>query len=212
MSFLARQAIGQLKSELNELKMLVVSERGQLELQYESVNSSWENLALEVDNKEREVIDRITVDHHVEINDFKKITEVKDEEIKGLRVEVACLEESLKNSIDEVITLREGLNMLKEQLNSVIQEHAKRTEDLIADKDRCVKEVMEKLNREHKAEIESIRSRFRLMAVAKIERSPSDTNLEMERGDIKEMAAHEAIISQVCFFYFYVFIYNRISI
>lgn len=160
MSILARQAMGQLRTELTDLKGLMFTERNQLELQYESLNSSWENLAADTDQKARAE--------------------------EALRSEVLGLEELLRESKEFAEALRREVEALRES-----------NREMLVEKDKCVREAIEKMARERKAEIESMRSRFKLMAVTTMERSPSDTNLEMERGDIKELSTHEAIISQV---------------
>lgn len=198
MAVLAQQAIGQLRLELNELKLCVVSERGNMEFQYESLTSSWENLAVEMDNKEREIVHRITIDHELEINDFKRVTETKEQELKTVQDEVMHLESSLRNSSEEISCLKKVVDELREEREKENEDFEKSLNELKADKEQSVKEVSEKLTREHKAEIENIRSRFRLMAVAKMERTPSETNLDgIERGEIKELTNHEAIISQL---------------
>lgn len=43
---------------------------------------------------------------------------------------------------------------------------------------RVVKEVTDQLNHDHRLELEAVRSRFRLMATATMERSPSECSLE----------------------------------
>lgn len=46
------------------------------------------------------------------------------------------------------------------------------------ERQRAVKEVTDKLNHDHRLEMEATRSRFRLMATATMERSPSECSLE----------------------------------
>jgi len=41
-----------------------------------------------------------------------------------------------------------------------------------------IKEVTDRLHREHRMELEGLRSRFRMVHASQMERSPSDTSLE----------------------------------
>ncbi|XP_023246260.1 RB1-inducible coiled-coil protein 1 isoform X2 [Copidosoma floridanum] len=60
-----------------------------------------------------------------------------------------------------------------------------------------LKEKCDKLHVEHRTEIETIRSRFKLMAASTMERSPSDSSLEkIERPDVIEIINHETILEQ----------------
>lgn len=198
MAVLARQAIGQLRSELNELRSLVVTDRSTMSMQYESLTSSWENLTVEIDNKEREIIHKMTTDHKMEIEDFKRLKELKEKEVMNLQKEVLQLEKSLQNSSEEVCLLKKAVHELQEEYEKEKKDMEKTVDDLKLEKQQCIKELSEKLVREHKAEIESIRSRFRLMSITKMERSPSESNLDgIERGESKELANHEAIILQL---------------
>lgn len=177
MGCVAKQATELLKLELTQLKSFVLSIKTGIECEYESLTSSWENLAMEMDNKEREIKQRMIIDHELELNDFKKLNEAKSEEI-----------DRLKLSLTELTDCQE-----KEK-----HDFEKRLDDIKLDKDHAVREVTEQLSRQHKAEIENMRSRFRLMAVGKMERSPSDPNLEkIERTDNKELINHETIIQHI---------------
>ncbi|KAK2584450.1 hypothetical protein KPH14_006829 [Odynerus spinipes] len=81
------------------------------------------------------------------------------------------------------------------------QKRIKELEDSLvaarAEQQRMVKEATDKLQLEYKTELETIRSRFKLMAASTMERSPSDSSLEkIERPDVIELANHEAILAQ----------------
>ncbi|XP_014294856.1 RB1-inducible coiled-coil protein 1 [Microplitis demolitor] len=67
-----------------------------------------------------------------------------------------------------------------------------------ADQSKLIKETTDKLQAEFKTEIETIRSRFKLMAASTVmERSPSDSSLEkIERPDVIELSNHESILAQ----------------
>ncbi|EFN87856.1 RB1-inducible coiled-coil protein 1 [Harpegnathos saltator] len=66
-----------------------------------------------------------------------------------------------------------------------------------SDQERMVKEATDKFQLEYKTELETLRSRFKLMAASTMERSPSDCSLEkIERTDVIELANHEMILAQ----------------
>ncbi|KAF2878808.1 hypothetical protein ILUMI_27364 [Ignelater luminosus] len=198
MAMLARQALGQLRSELMEYRALIVADRNTISMQYESLTSSWESLTIEIDNKEREIIHKMTTDHKMEIEDFKRLKESKEKEVMNLQNEVLQLETSLQNSSEEVCLLKKAVHELQDEYETEKKDMEKILESLKLEKQQCVKELGEKLVREHKAEIESIRSRFRLMSITKMEKSPSESNLDgIERGESKELVNHEAIILQL---------------
>jgi len=46
------------------------------------------------------------------------------------------------------------------------------------EKKAAIKEMTDRLNREHRMELEGLRSRFRMVHASQMERSPSDTSLE----------------------------------
>ncbi|CAK9828512.1 RB1-inducible coiled-coil protein 1 [Anthophora retusa] len=87
-------------------------------------------------------------------------------------------------------------------LTNTLTQHQKRIQELEEnlntarnDQQRMVKEATDKLQIEYKTELESIGSRFKLMASSTMERSPSDSSLEkIERPDVVELASH--ILSQ----------------
>jgi DNA-binding transcriptional MerR regulator len=64
-------------------------------------------------------------------------------------------------------SFQERIHELEEKLTTVQMEHQK-----------AIKEETEKLQHECKTQLETIRSRFKLMAASTMERSPSDSSLE----------------------------------
>lgn len=184
---MSRQNILVLKSELKELKSQIVDHRAEINLQYGFLGSSWENLSVERDNKEREMLQRVTVDHELEISDHKRVHQAKDEEIKSLRRENLHLETTIRNSAEESGILRGELDNISAKHKKQVEDLERQLLDASAERERMVKETAERLYRDHKAEIDSIRSRFRLMTM---ERSPSESSLEkIERLDLKDESA-----------------------
>ncbi|KAK4880673.1 hypothetical protein RN001_008819 [Aquatica leii] len=198
MAVVAKQAVDLLRIELKEFKSFVYLMRSGMEGQYESLSSSWETLTVELDNKEKEIVQKITTDHEIEMNDCKKENDIISQEVTSLKNHIASLERSLLNSTEEISSLKETLNQLKEDHEKEKMNLQAELVDSRIDKEQSIQKIKETLNREHKAEIESMRSRFRLMSFSKIDRSPSDPNLDkVERTENKETNQHEAIILQI---------------
>lgn len=84
-------------------------------------------------------------------------------------------------------SFQDRIQELEEKLAMVQVEHQK-----------AIKEKTEKLQHECKTQLETIRSRFKLMAASTMERSPSDSSLEkIERIDMIEIVNHETILEQM---------------
>ncbi|XP_013793437.2 calponin homology domain-containing protein DDB_G0272472-like [Limulus polyphemus] len=67
-------------------------------------------------------------------------------------------------------------------------------------KEEEIKELQERLDQDHKSEVESLRSRFRLaISTTTMERSPSDSSLEKSQvqKDVVELSKHEEAIANL---------------
>ncbi|XP_020277770.1 RB1-inducible coiled-coil protein 1 isoform X2 [Pseudomyrmex gracilis] len=107
-------------------------------------------------------------------------------------------EEAVKKTNDERFLEITSLTNSLTQCQKRIKELEDNLNTARSDQDRLVKEATDKFQLEYKAELETIRSRFKLMAASTMERSPSDSSLEkIERTDVIELANHEAIVAQV---------------
>lgn len=94
--------------------------------------------------------------------------------------EIARLGDSLARREAEIRKLQEALQASK------------------AEQEEAVKNATENCAKEYKTELDTIRSRFKLMAASSMERSPSDLSLEkIERPDVIELVNHEAIVAQM---------------
>lgn len=175
MHHLAKEATIQLRSELSDLRTQVLSDKTVVSQHYESLGSSWENLIVERDFKEKELVDSIKKDHELTVNDYKKIEQEKNEKIHNLLMEKSELEAEVLKSCANFSDLQETLNKLKEENEKKIQELLNQLSEKELEKERTIKETTERLNREHTTELQNIRSRFKLMTM---ERSPTDSSLE----------------------------------
>lgn len=189
----SRESLAQLKLELSQIRLQVLTDRNVLNKSCESLSSSWENLIVEKDSKDKETINNLKRNHETQLNEYK-IHEVSwHKAIETLKLEKGVLE-------NEMLKTNEALNELKECFDKKMEENLKEIENLQVElqgkdveKERNVKETTDRLNREHKAEIESIRSRFKLMTM---ERSPSDGSLE-KSGDFSSLPGHTTLLMQM---------------
>lgn len=87
-------------------------------------------------------------------------------------------EEAVKKTNDERFLEITSLTNSLTQCQKRIQELEENLATAHNDQERMVKEATDKLQMEYKTELETIRSRFKLMAASTMERSPSDSSLE----------------------------------
>lgn len=185
----SQESIKLLRQQISSIKTDATNEKQALQSELDNLLRSWDDLKAETKNHERELVQRLTVDHELEMNDLRQSLYVKDDEINTLKSE--------KNQLESQMEDRENkYKEEKDQLKKKIQELEQKISQQGVQREAAVKEVKEKMLNDHRNEIESLRCKFKLMT--SMERSPSDTSLEkIERPDIIDIASHEAIINQM---------------
>ncbi|KAJ8961273.1 hypothetical protein NQ318_008958 [Aromia moschata] len=109
---------------------------------YESLSSSWENLIVEKDNTGREIVEVMKRDFETSLEDLKKIERLKNEQIENLLLEKTALEAEVLKTCSDINELQENRRLQEKEV----------------EKEKGIKEATDRLNREHKAEIENISS------------------------------------------------------
>lgn len=192
----AHESMMVLKEEVLLMKFETEGHKQNLQNEIVMLTKAYDALIVETRNNERELVQRLTVDHELEMNDLKKSLYSKDDEIHSLKCE--------KNDLQErIFTIESTFNHEKELQAQTVQELVDQNSQLEikvnaanTHKEAAIKELKEKLRHDYKNEMESLRCKFKLMT--SMERSPSDTSLEkIERPDIIDIAYHETIISQL---------------
>lgn len=185
MSELSLKSIALLRDQLRTIGDDVNSNRTKFSSEFEKIENTWSSLKQQQENTERELVNRLTVDHELELSDIRKCLTAKDDEIAALKCDNSKLlgklantklesERAAKQTTDETDTLRARLEELQLKVAN-----------FECDKEKAVNELKDKLNREHKTEIESLRCRYKLMK--NMDRSPSDTSLEkIDRPELIE--------------------------
>ncbi|KAL4715117.1 hypothetical protein ACJJTC_012164 [Scirpophaga incertulas] len=186
-----------IKEELAKLKSDVIGQREQLECQYLELIDLWEKSNEEIALRHREQTQRLTVDHELEMSDIKAMLTQKNEVIETLKKEKDDIKSEHQKEVERLNIEHLATKELAARLQEQITGFDKRLEDIELQKQRDIKEMQEKLHLDYKAEIESLRSRFRLVTLTNMDRSPSESSLEkIERTDVIEIASHNAIVMQ----------------
>lgn len=192
----SQESITLLRQQISTIKADTTSEKQSIQAELDNLLRSWDELKAETKNHERELVQRLTVDHELEMNDLRQSLYVKDDEINTLKSEKLQLENGIKTCEDKFKGEKVHMDKKIRDMEQRVQELEKKISQQNVDREAAVKDVKERLLNDHRNEIESLRCKFKLMT--SMERSPSDTSLEkIERPDIIDIASHEAIINQM---------------
>lgn len=129
-----------------------------------------------------------------------------DEAMEHARMEKeTALEETREKKRLEMEEIRGSLESCQQTIRTLEENLAKAN----LEQQRAVKEATDKLQMEYKSELETIRTRFKMVAMATstMERSPSDFELEKidfptfvsvsQRPDVIDRSNHEAIVAKI---------------
>lgn len=185
MSQLSLNSIALLRDQLRNVGDDVNSNRANFASDFERIENTWSSLKQQQENSERELVNQLTVDHELELNDIRKGLTTKDDEIAALKCDNRKLLEKLANTKLESERIAKQTTDETDTLRARLEELQQRVANFENDKEKAVNELKDKLNREHKTEIESLRCRYKLMK--NMDRSPSDTSLEkVDRPELIE--------------------------
>lgn len=181
--------IHQLRDQLQQTIQAINANKETAQTDLVAIAKTCKVVEQEAKNRERELVQRLTVDHELEMNDIRQNLNGKEEEIQSMkseRMDMVAQHESEKCLLrDTAEKLAEEVGDMKKQL--VRLEEEKKQE---------LAETKERLIRDHKNEVELMRSRIKMMT--SVDRSPSDTSLEkIERPDMIDMVNHEMIVAQL---------------
>ncbi|XP_045484758.1 RB1-inducible coiled-coil protein 1 isoform X3 [Pieris rapae] len=187
-----------IKEELAKLKSDMEEQKRFMREKYTEIVENWAKSNEGMEIRFREEKQRLMVDHELELSDMKAALTEKDRIIEILKREKEEL--TIKHQ-KETERLEEEHKSTKEMLEQTWEEvkvFERKLEESDILKAKEIKEVQEKMHLEYKAEIESMRSRFRLVALTNnMDRSPSESSLEkIERTDVIEIGHHNVIVMQ----------------
>ncbi|GBP23114.1 RB1-inducible coiled-coil protein 1 [Eumeta japonica] len=188
--FLIREQLSKLRSEIDGQNKFIGTN-------YMEILKAWESSNDEMSIRFREETQRLTVDHELEMSDMKKVVSNKEEEIATLKNEYSKLEDAHQKGYENLELDHQHTKDLLEKAKEEIKSFEKKLEEAEVLKQKEIKDLQEKMHMDYKAEIESLRSRFRLVALTNMDRSPSESSLEkIERTDVIEITSHNAIVMQ----------------
>lgn len=181
MGQLARNSISLLREQLRVIKDNVDCDKT---IEFRKIEEMWTKLKEMNECNERELIQRLTVDHELELNDIRKILSVKTNEMGYLEADNAKLLEKLVNCELDAETSKTRSSDQIDKLKDRISELEEIVKNNDAEKLKAVNEIRDQLTRAHKTDIESLRCRYKLMK--NVERTPSDGSLEKcERAELQ---------------------------
>lgn len=184
MAQLSRDSIELLREQLRGVKDNVNCDKKDLAAEFQRIDTMWTNLKEQNATNEREIINRLTVDHELELSDVRKLLDIKGDEVAELKIENSKLLEKLANSELETETSKTRSSSEIDGLKARIAQLEEQLNNHDTEKTKAVNEIKDRLIREHKTEIESLRCRYKLMK--NVDRTPSDTSLErIERPDLQ---------------------------
>nr|XP_032529594.1 RB1-inducible coiled-coil protein 1 isoform X3 [Danaus plexippus plexippus] len=187
-----------IKDELTKLKSEVDGQKKFINTKYLEITEAWEKVNEHAETRFREQTQRLTVDHELELSDMKAALNEKDDVISNLKKETEDMKMEHQKETERLDKEHKSTKELLDETRKEIKAFEKKLEEAEVQKQKDIKEMQEKMHLEYKAEIESLRSRFRLVALTNnMDRSPSESSLEkIERTDVIEIVSHNAILMQ----------------
>ncbi|XP_018903400.1 uncharacterized protein Atg17 isoform X2 [Bemisia tabaci] len=185
----------------------ILKNEGSLMPSMDSLNSfriAARKVIIDLRNELKTVKDYV-ISQQAMLDDMKKLETAYSSVCQIKDSQVLTLQKEIEGKDDHIAELTERMNKLETQISDFVVLEEKFKEEietskqkLLDEKEAALKELGDRLNLDHKREMEGLRSRYRLYACTNMERSPSDSSLEkIERSDVIEIANHEKIISQL---------------
>lgn len=160
----------------------------------DNFRSSLVDLMSRRDNDERERIQRIVVDHELEISDLREKIKEENDEIKRFSINNKTLLEEVEATSSRVKQLEEKLSNVGCDYQNEIADLEQKIVCLNLEKEKSIQAVTDRLKSEQRGEMESMRARFKLMTM---DRSPSENSLEKVERDCSSFTNTEALLLQM---------------
>lgn len=185
-------AIAELRSRLSDLRSISQTDRSHLEQQFGTICATFRSIETTAGNDSRVKLEHMAAMHAEQVAIVERNLAAREDECIQLRNQIDDTQVMLQNTATEAADAKAHTLRVIGELNVRYAQLERRLADAEVDKLRAVREAHETMQRTHKTEVESLRSRFKLMA--NMERSPSDTSLEkIERSECVEAAAAVAV-------------------
>lgn len=192
---LTQSSISYFRKQLSALKLESAARQTEFRRRLAAIKKCFADLEEEARNQERETIQRMTVDHELEMNDLRKSIHQKDDEIQSLRSDNVMMKASHIDTVSKYESEKNELNDKIDKMKEVVSTLQQQLADVDVDKMKAIHDAIEQLEHKHKTDIESLRCRYKLMT--SMDRSPSDTSLEkIEKPDMIDIVSHEQMMAQ----------------
>lgn len=187
---------GLLRARLADLKDYSLADRQRLEQEFAELCSTWRRIDAETRMEGQVQLDQLATDHRQNLSTVQQTLIGQQTECARLRSEIVDLAMINTNVQTEAGETKAQLLQVIGDLNVRTAHLEQRLADAETDKQRAVRDAHDTMQRTHKTEVESLRSRFKLMA--NMERSPSDTSLEkIERSECVEAVAPDFVSAHI---------------
>ena len=195
------KAIIHIRDNLSNVKMLIKNKQIGLDDTQQYFTEKWDGLLFDMCMREEEIIRRMTNEHNIEVRELRRLIEIKNEEVISLRNENL----QLGNKITEMYV---ESHQLREEYESHLL-HKKEELIKLQDSFQIISRAKEKVSNEivalqmqHKAELDGIRSRCKLMSVIDKTEQNRDNNEKVKRYDFEralyvEKAKYEELIQDL---------------
>ncbi|XP_066254084.1 RB1-inducible coiled-coil protein 1 isoform X3 [Euwallacea similis] len=195
LSNIAKSSATSLRGDLNNLKVQFAEQSSELRKQYEELGTSWETILSEFDRNEKEILECMRRENEREKEQYRYNILEKEDIVRRLEEDKRAMEDRIHGTCLDLASLEEKLRKQNSENASRINDLLKQLSEKDADKEQCLKELSENLKMEHRAEIDNMKSRFKLMTM---ERSPSLTSLEKDKsGDFSSLSGHTTLLVQM---------------
>ncbi|CAH1965748.1 unnamed protein product [Acanthoscelides obtectus] len=193
MQSLAKEAVGHLKNQLADLKNNMTSDIVIVNEDFFNTGTGFKHKILEYECRTNEIFENFKKEQTAITQELKSREESNLKEISELKEANESLRRQIEDSDKSISELRQGMEEMKEKSEAKIRELEKHLSEKDKEKEKAVKEVSDRFIREHKAEVENIRCRFKLMTM---ERAPSESSLE-KSGDYSSLSSQTTLLAQM---------------
>ncbi|XP_066138887.1 RB1-inducible coiled-coil protein 1 isoform X2 [Euwallacea fornicatus] len=192
---IAKLSATNLRDDLNNLKTKFAEQSGELKKQYEELGTSWITLLSEFDRNEKEIVECMRRENEGDKEQYRYNILEKEDIVRRLEEDKRAMEDRIQEMYLNLASLEEKLRKQNSESANRINDLLKELREKDAEKEQCLKELSENLKMEHRAEIDNMKSRFKLITM---ERSPSLTSLEKEKsGDFSSLSGHTTLLVQM---------------
>jgi RB1-inducible coiled-coil protein 1 len=192
-------------ARITEEKNVIQGELNQKETIFESEKQAWDSATQDLQQQINQIKMEI-LDRELDLEESKKREEDQDEVLQELKTRMTSLVDSMNKKDQELKDSTEALvqenHLLKKEIDKLKQEAHNQTnkiekelrKDFEAERSAALKLQREQLKSEHKREMETLRSRFRL--ASSIEKAQDSLSLESPNFGCETLATENEFLAE----------------